>query len=113
MRRSHSIRSGLFVGLLEACEPTAPTPASVAIEIAWQAPETCRIIVAGQSYVIGADDARLKEALKRAIATSRDAHLKSDDLNVPYKCVGAAIILAQEAGFKRVGFIAEPPPTSR
>ena len=113
MRRSHSTLIGLFVGLLGACQSTVPKPASVAIEIAWQAPGTCRIIVAGQSYVVGADDAGLKEALKRAIAKSRDAYLKSDDLNVPYKCVGAAIIMAQEAGFKRVGFVAEPPPTSR
>jgi hypothetical protein len=103
----------LLVGLLGACQSTAPKPASVAIEVAWQAPETCRIIVAGQSYVVGADDAGLKEALKRAIATSREAHLKSNDLNVPYKCLGAAIIMAQEAGFKRIGFIAEPPPPSR
>jgi hypothetical protein len=103
----------LFVGLLGACQSTAPKPASAAIEIAWQAPETCRIIVAGLSYVVGADDAGLKEALKRAIATSREAHLKSNDLNVPYKCLGAAIIMAQEAGFKRIGFIAEPPPPSR
>ena len=32
------------------------------------------------------------------------------DITTQYKCLGAAIITMQEAGFQRVGFISEPPP---
>jgi biopolymer transport protein ExbD len=46
--------------------------------------------------------------MKREFAIHPDAHLVAD-LNVPYKCVGGAIIEAQRAGFKKIGFISEPP----
>ena len=38
-----------------------------------------------------------------------EAHIRGD-VNTQYKCVGAAIITMQQAGFQRVGFISEPPP---
>ena len=38
-----------------------------------------------------------------------EAHIRGD-VNTHYKCIGAAIITMQEAGFQRVGFISEPPP---
>jgi biopolymer transport protein ExbD len=38
-----------------------------------------------------------------------EAHIRGD-INAQYKCIGAAIITMQEAGFQRVGFISEPPP---
>jgi biopolymer transport protein ExbD len=38
-----------------------------------------------------------------------EAHIRGD-VNTRYKCIGAAIITMQEAGFQRVGFISEPPP---
>jgi biopolymer transport protein ExbD len=38
-----------------------------------------------------------------------EAHIRGD-VNTQYKCIGAAIITMQEAGFQRVGFISEPPP---
>jgi biopolymer transport protein ExbD len=38
-----------------------------------------------------------------------EAHIRGD-INTHYKCIGAAIITMQEAGFQRVGFISEPPP---
>jgi biopolymer transport protein ExbD len=41
--------------------------------------------------------------------TMPEAHIRGD-INTPYKCVGAAIITMQQAGFQRVGFISEPPP---
>ena len=42
-----------------------------------------------------------------ALAVS--AHIRAD-INTQYKCVGAAVITMQQAGFQRVGFISEPPP---
>jgi biopolymer transport protein ExbD len=38
-----------------------------------------------------------------------EAHIRGD-VNTQYKCVGAAIISMQQAGFQRVGFISQPPP---
>jgi biopolymer transport protein ExbD len=38
-----------------------------------------------------------------------EAHIRGD-VTTQYKCVGAAIITMQQAGFQRVGFISEPPP---
>jgi biopolymer transport protein ExbD len=40
-----------------------------------------------------------------------EAHIRGD-INTRYKCIGAAIITMQQAGFQRVGFISEPPPQS-
>ena len=38
-----------------------------------------------------------------------EAHIRGD-VDTKYKCIGAAIITMQQAGFQRVGFISEPPP---
>ncbi len=38
-----------------------------------------------------------------------EVHIRGD-VNTRYKCVGAAIITMQQAGFQRVGFISEPSP---
>jgi biopolymer transport protein ExbD len=38
-----------------------------------------------------------------------EAHIRGD-VNTQYKCIGAAIITMQQAGFQRVGFISEPEP---
>ena len=40
-----------------------------------------------------------------------EAHIRGD-INTQYKCIGAAIITMQQAGFQRVGFISEPEPLS-
>ena len=41
--------------------------------------------------------------------TMPEAHIRGD-INTQYKCIGAAIITMQQAGFQRVGFISEPEP---
>ncbi len=38
-----------------------------------------------------------------------EAHIRGD-INTPYRCIGGAISIMQEAGFARIGFISEPPP---
>ncbi|HVM23702.1 MAG TPA: biopolymer transporter ExbD [Sphingomicrobium sp.] len=38
-----------------------------------------------------------------------EAHIRGD-VDTHYKCIGAAIITMQQAGFQRVGFISEPEP---
>ena len=39
-----------------------------------------------------------------------EAHIRGD-INTPYRCIGGAIFTMQRAGFARIGFISEPPPT--
>ena len=41
--------------------------------------------------------------------TMPEAHIRGD-VDTQYKCIGAAIITMQQAGFQRVGFISQPPP---
>jgi biopolymer transport protein ExbD len=38
-----------------------------------------------------------------------EAHIRGD-INTQYKCIGAAIITMQQAGFQRVGFLSQPAP---
>jgi biopolymer transport protein ExbD len=38
-----------------------------------------------------------------------EAHIRGD-IDTQYKCIGAAVITMQEAGFQRVGFISQPNP---
>ena len=38
-----------------------------------------------------------------------EAHIRGD-VNTQYKCIGAAVITMQQAGFQRVGFISQPGP---
>jgi biopolymer transport protein ExbD len=39
-----------------------------------------------------------------------EAHIRGD-INTQYRCIGAAVITMQEAGFQRVGFISQPNPS--
>jgi len=39
-----------------------------------------------------------------------EAHIRGD-VNTPYQCIGGAIYTMQMAGFAKVGFISQPPPT--
>jgi len=52
-------------------------------------------------------------AIARPEAKSgRRAHLDTDMGQAPYRCIGGVIYTLQRAGFKNVGFIAEPPASS-
>ena len=37
-----------------------------------------------------------------------EVHIRGD-VNTPYRCIGGAQYIMQQAGFARVGFISEPP----
>jgi len=39
-----------------------------------------------------------------------EAHIRGD-IDTPYRCIGGAIYTMQRAGYARIGFISEPPPT--
>lgn len=38
----------------------------------------------------------------------REAHIRGA-INIAYRCMGAVIFELQRAGFRRIGFISEPP----
>lgn len=42
--------------------------------------------------------------------SGRGVHIVSDGVDTPYRCVGGVIYALQAAGFKDIGFVAEPPP---
>ena len=95
-------------------------------------PDNVSLIVrngAGQSCEVywGLTRVNQKELLNRAVKKLEDqiakvggvqnineenmpeAHIRGD-VNTQYKCIGAAIITMQQAGFQRIGFISEPEP---
>jgi len=56
-----------------------------------------------------ADIDRLKAAGPIDPEKIPEVHIRGD-VNVPYKCIGAAIYTMQSSGFIKVGFISQPPP---
>ena len=53
----------------------------------------------------------LVERLKKvAVLTPQPEVQIRGDINVQYRCIGAAIYTMQRAGFARIGFISAPPP---
>jgi len=101
-------------------EPTTTKPDNVSLTVRNGPGGTCEVYW-GLTKVT--QDDLLKRAVKKLEDQIRkvggvqninednmpEAHIRGD-INTQYKCIGAAIITMQEAGFQRVGFISEPPP---
>jgi biopolymer transport protein ExbD len=101
-------------------EPTTTKPENVSLTVRNGAGGTCEVYW-------GVQRVTQHELLDRAVKKLEDqiravggvgnineenmpeAHIRGD-INTQYKCIGAAIITMQQAGFQRVGFISEPPP---
>jgi biopolymer transport protein ExbD len=101
-------------------EPTVTKPENVSLTVRNGPGGTCEVYW-------GVQKVRQQELLDRAVAKLRkliadvggvqnvneenmpEAHIRGD-VNTQYKCIGAAIVTMQQAGFQRVGFISEPPP---
>jgi len=101
-------------------EPTVTKPENVSLTVRNGPGATCEVYW-------GVQKVSQQELLDRAVAKLRkliadvggvqnvneenmpEAHIRGD-VNTQYKCIGAAIITMQQAGFQRVGFISEPPP---
>src|SRR5438874_4210275 len=101
-------------------EPTTSKPENVSLSVRNGPGGTCEVYW-------GLTKVNQKDLLDRAVKKLEDqikavggvqnineenmpeAHIRGD-INTQYKCIGAAIITMQEAGFQRVGFISEPPP---
>ena len=101
-------------------EPTTTKPDNVSLTVRNGPGGTCEVYWNMQRVA-------QKELLDRAVKKLQDqitkvggvqnineenmpeAHIRGD-INTQYKCIGAAVITMQQAGFQRVGFISEPPP---
>ena len=101
-------------------EPTTTKPENVSLSVRNGAGDSCEVYW-------GLQRVNQKELLDRAVKKLEaqikavggvqnineenmpEAHIRGD-INTRYKCIGAAIITMQQAGFQRVGFISEPPP---
>ena len=101
-------------------EPTVTKPDNVSLVVRNGPGDTCEVYwgvtKVTQKELLDRSVAKL-EALIKAVGGVQnvneenmpEAHIRGD-VNTRYKCIGAAIITMQQAGFQRVGFISEPPP---
>ena len=101
-------------------EPTTTKPENVSLTVRNGAGGTCEvywgITRVTQKELLDRAFKKLKEQIAKVGGPMNiteenmpEAHIRGA-VNTQYKCIGAAIITMQEAGFQRVGFISEPPP---
>ena len=101
-------RSSITVALLSGPAISCTAPATNApFDVIIRGPATsCSIEVEGREVTPG----ELFEIAETAAQSRRRAHIDADMEQTPYRCLGGAIYTLQRAGFKDVGFVAEPPP---
>ena len=101
-------------------DPTTTKPENVSLSINTDADGKCAIYwgmtrVGHEELLKKAVD-KLKVEIERqkGLPPSEielpEAHIRGD-VNTPYECIGGAIYTMQMAGFAKVGFISQPPPT--
>jgi biopolymer transport protein ExbD len=101
-------------------EPTTTKPENVSLVVRNGPGDTCDVYwgvtKVNQKDLLDRAVKKLEEQIKKVGGVQNinednmpEAHIRGD-INARYKCIGAAIITMQQAGFQRVGFISEPPP---
>src|SRR5579872_6630750 len=101
-------------------EPTTTKPENVSLSVKNGPGGTCEVYWSltkiNQKDLLKRAVQKLEDQIKKVGGVQNiteenmpEAHIRGD-INTQYKCIGAAIITMQEAGFQRVGFISEPPP---
>lgn len=80
----------------------------VQLTITFEVPDICRVNVGDQSFLMPKQDDTLLATLKPLVKKGRVLSIVGG-MDIPYRCIGHTIYTAQRAGFKKVGFIAEPP----
>jgi biopolymer transport protein ExbD len=70
-------------------------------------PADCEISFAGQTFSLPIDEDSMVAALQKLRRDWRSISM-TGVMQTPYRCIGHAIYLAQRAGFKKIGFAAEP-----
>jgi len=101
-------------------EPTTTKPDNVSLSVRNGPGGTCEVYwlmkKVSQKELLDMAVKKLEDQIKAVGGVQNinednmpEAHIRGD-INTQYKCIGAAIITMQEAGFQRVGFISQPPP---
>jgi biopolymer transport protein ExbD len=101
-------------------EPTTTKPDNVSLSVRNGPNNTCEVYwllkKVDQKQLLDMAVKKLEDQIKKVGGVQNineenmpEAHIRGD-INTQYKCIGAAIITMQQAGFQRVGFISEPPP---
>ena len=101
-------------------EPTVTKPENVSLSVRNGPGGTCEVYwelkKVSQKDLLDRAVKKLEDQIKKVGGVQNinednmpEAHIRGD-VNTQYKCIGAAIITMQQAGFQRVGFISEPPP---
>jgi biopolymer transport protein ExbD len=101
-------------------EPTTTKPDNVSLTVRNGPGGTCEVYwnmtKVTQTDLLDRAVKKLEDQIKKVGGVQNiteenmpEAHIRGD-INTQYKCIGAAIITMQQAGFQRVGFISEPPP---
>jgi len=103
-------------------EPTTTKPDNVSLSVKNGPGGTCEVYwnltKINQKDLLDRAVKKLEDQIKKVGGVQNiteenmpEAHIRGD-INTQYKCIGAAIITMQQAGFQRVGFISEPPPNT-
>jgi biopolymer transport protein ExbD len=103
-------------------EPTTTKPENVSLSVKNGPGGTCEVYwnltKVTQQDLLKRAVQKLEDQIKKVGGVQNineenmpEAHIRGD-INTQYKCIGAAIITMQEAGFQRVGFISQPPPNT-
>ena len=101
-------------------EPTMTKPDNVSLTVRNGAGDTCEVYWGvtriNQKDLLDRAVKKLEDQIKKVGGVQNinednmpEVHIRGD-INTRYKCIGAAIITMQQAGFQRIGFISEPPP---
>ena len=101
-------------------EPTQTKPENVSLSVRNGPGDTCEVYWSmtrvTQQELLDRGVAKLEQLIKDVGGVQNvteenmpEVHIRGD-VDTRYKCIGAAIITMQQAGFQRVGFISEPPP---
>jgi biopolymer transport protein ExbD len=101
-------------------EPTTTKPENVSLTVRNGPGGSCEVYwgvtKVTQKDLLDRGVKKLEEQIKKVGGVQNinednmpEAHIRGD-VSTQYKCIGAAVITMQQAGFQRVGFISEPPP---
>jgi hypothetical protein len=110
MRRQ--VIAAFAIALIAACaspRSAQRAPDAVLIRLSLRPPATCLASLGGQDFELPSNNAPFSAALRSRARASANARIDGG-VEIPYKCFGNAVWLAQRAGFKRVAFTAERPP---
>ncbi len=106
MVRARAASALSLVAATVAMAGCARSPPQAAFRVTVRGPaSSCSIEVAGRT--VSTDE--LYTIARLEATSAREAHVDSNMGETPYRCVGGVIFTLQRAGFKKVGFIAEPP----